>query len=99
MAEKIKQGDLEVTHKVNNGSPTAIVVQTFVDMASQITRLISEQQQLVNAVSHELRTPLSRLKFSLAMMKNIETEQLNEITEDVQEMENLIDEMLGLRPY
>jgi len=95
MAEKITLGDLEVKQKVNTGSPTAIVVQTFVDMASQITRLIAEQQQLVNAVSHELRTPLSRLRFSLAMMKNIDPIQLDEINKDVQEMENLIDEMLG----
>lgn len=95
MAEKITLGDLEVTNKVNAGSPTAIVVQTFIDMASQITRLIAEQQQLVNAVSHELRTPLSRLRFSLAMMNNIEPPQLAEINQDVQEMENLIDEMLG----
>jgi two-component system OmpR family sensor kinase len=95
MAEKITLGDLEVTQKVNTGSPTAIVVQTFVDMASRITRLIAEQQQLVNAVSHELRTPLSRLRFSLAMMKNIDPTQLSEINNDVQEMENLIEEMLG----
>jgi len=95
MAEKITLGDLEITHKVNTGSPTAIVVQTFVDMARQITRLIAEQQQLVNAVSHELRTPLSRLRFSLAMMENIEPAQITEINKDVKEMENLIDEMLG----
>ena len=95
MAEKITLGDLEVSQKVNIGSPTAIVVQTFIDMASRITRLIAEQQQLVNAVSHELRTPLSRLRFSLAMMKNIDAEQLSDINKDVQEMENLIDEMLG----
>ena len=87
MAEKITLGDLEVSQKVNIGSPTAIVVQTFIDMASRITRLIAEQQQLVNAVSHELRTPLSRLRFSLAMMKNIDAEQLSDINKDVQEME------------
>jgi two-component system OmpR family sensor kinase len=95
MAERITLGDLEVSQKVNAGSPTAIVVQTFVDMASRITRLIAEQQQLVNAVSHELRTPLSRLRFSLAMMKNIDATQLSDINKDVQEMENLIEEMLG----
>lgn len=95
MAEKITLGDLEVSQTVNVGSPSAIVVQTFIDMARRITHLIAEQQQLVNAVSHELRTPLSRLRFSLAMMKNIDTEQQSDINKDVQEMENLIDEMLG----
>ncbi|NQY88414.1 MAG: hypothetical protein HRT51_11840 [Colwellia sp.] len=95
MAEKITLGDLVVTHKVNTGSPTAIVVQTFVDMASRITHLIAEQQQLVNAVSHELRTPLSRLRFSLALMKDVNPAELAEINKDVKEMETLIDEMLG----
>lgn len=95
MAEKITSGDLEITQKVNTRSPTAIVVQTFVDMASRIIHLIAEQQQLVNAVSHELRTPLSRLQFSLAMIDNINPTQLTEIKKDVQEMETLIDEMLG----
>jgi two-component system OmpR family sensor kinase len=95
MAEKITSGDLEVMQKINTRSPTAIVVQTFVDMASRITHLIAEQQQLVNAVSHELRTPLSRLRFSLAMIENIDPAQLTDINKDVQEMENLIDEMLG----
>jgi two-component system OmpR family sensor kinase len=95
MAEKITSGDLEVTQKINTRSPTAIVVQTFADMASRITHLIAEQQQLVNAVSHELRTPLSRLRFSLALIENIKPTQLAEVNKDVQEMENLIDEMLG----
>ncbi|MBL4764660.1 MAG: hypothetical protein JKX67_05195 [Colwellia sp.] len=95
MAEKITLGDLAVTHKVNTGSPTAIVVQTFIDMASRITHLIAEQQQLVNAVSHELRTPLSRLRFSLALMKDVNPAELAEINKDVHEMETLIDEMLG----
>lgn len=95
MAEKITSGDLEVTKRINTRSPTAIVVQTFADMASRITDLIAEQQQLVNAVSHELRTPLSRLRFSIAMIDNIKPTQLTEINKDVQEMETLIDEMLG----
>lgn len=95
MAEKISLGDLEVKQKVNKGSPTAVVVQTFVDMASRITSLIAEQKQLVNAVSHELRTPLSRLRFSLAMIDGVAPEKIAEINKDVQEMESLIDEMLG----
>jgi two-component system OmpR family sensor kinase len=95
MAEKITSGDLEISQKINTRSPTAIVVQTFVDMASRITHLIAEQQQLVNAVSHELRTPLSRLRFSLAMLDKVKPTQLTDINKDVQEMETLIDEMLG----
>ncbi len=95
MAEKISDGNLIIDAQVNNHSPTAIVVQTVHDMASRISRLLSEQKQLVNAVSHELRTPLSRLRFSLAIMENVQPQQVEEITTDLQEMENLVDEMLS----
>jgi len=95
MAKEIANGNLNVTTQVNKHSPTAIVVQTFHEMASRISRLLSEQKQLVNAVSHELRTPLSRLRFSLAIMENVQPQQVKEITTDLQEMENLVDEMLS----
>ena len=95
MAKKIANGDLSTNNHVNKHSPTAIVVQTFHDMAGRISRLLSEQRQLVNAVSHELRTPLSRLRFSLAIMENVHPQQVEEIKTDLQEMENLVDEMLS----
>lgn len=95
MAERIAKGDLEIMSQVNTRSPTAIVVQTFADMAKRITRLLLDQKQLVNAVSHELRTPLARIKFSLAMLPESSKEQVVEISTDVDEMEKLIDEMLG----
>ncbi len=95
MANHIAAGNLEVACVINKRSPTAVVVQTFQDMASRITRLLSEQTQLVNAVSHELRTPLSRLQFSLAVMKKENVKQVQQISQDVQEMENLIEEMLN----
>ncbi len=95
MAKDITGGSLTIAEPVNTHSPTALVVQTFHDMASRISRLLSEQKQLVNAVSHELRTPLARLRFSIAMMENLSPEQVKEITTDLQEMELLVDEMLS----
>ncbi|MCJ8319060.1 MAG: ATP-binding protein [Colwellia sp.] len=95
MANHITAGNLEVACTINKRSPTAVVVQTFQDMANRITRLLSEQTQLVNAVSHELRTPLSRLRFSLAVMNKENAKQVEDITQDVQEMESLIEEMLN----
>ena len=95
MAKEIANGNLAIENKVNKHSPTAIVVQTFHEMARRISRLLSEQTQLVNAVSHELRTPLSRLRFSLAIMENVPPEQVKEINTDLQEMENLVDEILS----
>mgnify|MGYP000343768764 CR=1 FL=1 len=62
MAKQISQGNLNVLTQVNKRSPTAVVVNTFQQMAKRITRLLSEQTQLVNAVSHELRTPLYSIR-------------------------------------
>ena len=95
MANGIAIGNLEMSYAINQRSPTAIVVQTFQNMANRITRLLSEQTQLVNAVSHELRTPLARLRFSLALISKENSIQVNDITQDVQEMESLIEEMLN----
>lgn len=95
MADHIAAGDLEVTCSVNKSSPTAVIVKTFQNMAQRITRLLSEQKQLVNAVSHELRTPLSRLHFSLAMMNDNTSQQVKDISQDVHEIESLIEEMLN----
>ncbi|WP_057830342.1 ATP-binding protein [Colwellia sp. TT2012] len=95
MANDISAGNLAINCQVNKSSPTAIVVQTFQSMAQRITHLLSEQTQLVNAVSHELRTPMSRLRFSVAMLDNAKPEQIAGISNDLQEMETLVDEMLN----
>jgi len=95
MARDISAGNLAISCRINKSSPTAIVVQTFQNMAKRITQLLLEQTQLVNAVSHELRTPMSRLRFSLAMLDNAKPEQVTGISNDLQEMETLVDEMLS----
>ena len=95
MASDISAGNLAISCQINKRSPTAIVVQTFQNMAKRITQLLLEQTQLVNAVSHELRTPMSRLRFSLAMLDNTKPEQIAGISSDLQEMETLVDEMLN----
>jgi two-component system OmpR family sensor kinase len=95
MASDISAGNLAISCQINKSSPTAIVVQTFQNMAKRITQLLLEQTQLVNAVSHELRTPMSRLRFSLAMLDNAKPEQVAGISNDLQEMETLVDEMLS----
>ena len=94
IAKEIEKGNFQLNYQVNKHSPTAVIVQTFQQLTQHITRLLLEQKHLINAVSHELRTPLARLRFSAAMMDNIQPEQLAEITTDIKEMEKLVDEML-----
>ncbi|MGJ8691701.1 MAG: ATP-binding protein [Thalassotalea sp.] len=95
MADDVEQGNLNISCKVNKHSPTKVVVESFQQMAQRITALLKEQSHLINAVSHELRTPLSRLRFTLAMAKEIPSQQLTDITTDIDEMEQLVDEILN----
>ncbi len=68
-------------------------------MAQRIRHLIDLQKDLSNVLSHEMRTPLSRVKFSLALLRDthLTTEQSQElegVANDVLELERLITAML-----
>jgi len=68
-------------------------------MAARIRRLIEAHKELTNAVSHELRTPLARTKFALQMLDSIKDDEKRakyqkQISNDVCELEELINEML-----
>lgn len=80
---------------VKKSSSVYPLASSFQSMAEQISQLIEEQRQLVNAVSHDLRTPLSRIKFSFGLLPKNTLEQLPDVREDINELEKLIDELLS----
>lgn len=82
-----------------NSSMMKPMVGAFNMMAERIKRLIDAHKELTNAVAHELRTPLARSKFALQMISTVKTEEkkekyLQQITSDVSELDELINEML-----
>lgn len=93
-AKQFGTGHFDGTIPVGKSSVIYPLVKTFQAMAEQISRLIEEQRQLSNAVSHDLRTPLSRLKFSIAMLKD-NADQVEDMKQDVDEIEKLVDEVLS----
>ena len=95
VSEKVKNNDFDLPKYQKYRSPISNIIQTTHEMTNRITTLLSEQKQLINAVSHELRTPLSRLHFSIAMEDSLDEKQKGEITQDVTEIEGLVDEMLA----
>ena len=95
VTEQLAQGNLNVERKTSRFSAISDLTEQFHIMAQKVANLMTDQKQLVNAVSHELRTPLARLKFALAMLQSAQPEQVSGMQQDVQEMESLIDEMLG----
>lgn len=70
------------------------LANSFNAMQGQIQHLLSLQRELTRAVSHDLRTPLARMKFSLAMQSDTKALDTASLTEDVVEMEQLVETLL-----
>jgi len=67
--------------------------QAFNLMRERIQRQIQQRTEMLAGVSHDLRTPLTRMKLQLAMMEN--AEGIAELTEDVAEMERMVEGYLA----
>ena len=73
--------------------------QSFNKMATRVEHLVKGHKELSNAVAHELRTPISRIRFELDMMQleqdhAIRDEYMYGISENVDELADLVDELL-----
>ncbi|MEM1427844.1 MAG: ATP-binding protein [Pseudomonadota bacterium] len=64
----------------------------FLDMRNRIERQIEQRTLMLSGISHDLRTPLTRMRLGLSMLP--ESEDVAEMTRDVEEMEALIDAFL-----
>jgi len=81
-------------------SPLYPLARAFNQMAQRLRELLSSHRDMTNAVSHELRTPLARMKFALALLEGEplaerSRRQLHSLTQDVAEMEALINSLLA----
>lgn len=93
------KGDFDSVAPPAKSSMVAPMNISFNMMAARISRLIKAHKELSSAVSHELRTPLARTKFALEMLDTIKDDEKRikyrkQITNDVSELEELINEML-----
>lgn len=64
----------------------------FLAMRDRIKRQIQQRTEMLAGVGHDLRTPLTRMRLQLAMLR--ETEGVADLTNDVAEMERMIDDYL-----
>jgi signal transduction histidine kinase len=74
--------------------------QSFNTMAARIKRLFQSHKHLTNAVSHELRSPITRIRFQLELLSEMGNTQasnqlLVEISNNLDDMDQLVDEMLS----
>ncbi len=64
----------------------------FDKMRKRIERHINQRTEMLSGISHDLRTPLTRMKLQTAFIKDKETEK--KLTEDINEMEKMLNEYL-----
>ncbi len=64
----------------------------FDKMRKRIERHINQRTEMLSGISHDLRTPLTRMKLQTAFIKDKET--VKKLTEDINEMEKMLNEYL-----
>ena len=64
----------------------------FDKMRKRIKRHLKQRSEMLSGISHDLRTPLTRIKLQLALIKDKKIS--NELSEDVDEMEKMLNEYL-----
>ncbi len=69
--------------------------RAFNIMRDRIQRQISQRTDMLAGVSHDLRTPLTRMKLQLAMMANANPEDIAALSEDLGEMERMLESYLA----
>ena len=64
----------------------------FDKMRKRIIRHLNQRSEMLSGISHDLRTPLTRMKLQIAFIKD--KELANKLTEDINEMEKMLNEYL-----
>jgi two-component system, OmpR family, osmolarity sensor histidine kinase EnvZ len=64
----------------------------FDRMRKRIIRHLNQRSEMLSGISHDLRTPLTRIKLQLAFIKD--QNLVNKVSEDVNEMEKMLNEYL-----
>tara|TARA_B110001452_G_scaffold126856_1_gene105371 strand:+ start:189 stop:1502 length:1314 start_codon:yes stop_codon:yes gene_type:complete len=64
----------------------------FDKMRKRIMRHLNQRSEMLSGISHDLRTPLTRIKLQLAFIKDKNI--VNKLSDDVQEMEKMLNEYL-----
>ncbi|MEI6187423.1 MAG: histidine kinase dimerization/phospho-acceptor domain-containing protein, partial [Alphaproteobacteria bacterium] len=91
-AEKFGTGLSIESFKPEGAIEVRKVGLAFLEMKQRIENQIKQRTEMLAGVSHDLRTPITRIKLQLAIMK--QSEALQEINHDIQDMENIINDYL-----
>lgn len=105
VAHRFVAGDLTARLRLPGVLAMENIASAFNYMAEKTQGLINSQKDLLNSVAHEIRTPLSRIRFSLAMLrektKSFEDglHHIDDIETDITEVSDLVDEILTYQRF
>ena len=91
-AEKFGKGEEIEEFKPSGAAEIRQAGYEFDKMRKRIIRHSNQRSEMLSGISHDLRTPLTRMKLQIAFIK--EKELANKLSEDINEMEKMLNEYL-----
>ncbi len=90
--KRMGAGDLSYRVPVRANNDLGTLAGSINTMAADIEKMLDAKRQLLLGASHELRSPLTRARIATEMLP--ESSNRHRLTEDLQEMEKLIADLL-----
>ena len=91
-AEKFGRGEDVEEYKPSGAAEIRQAGFEFDRMRKRIIRHLNQRTEMLSGISHDLRTPLTRMKLQLAFIKDKELS--SKLSEDINEMEKMLNEYL-----
>ena len=92
VAEKFGKGEEIEEYKPSGAAEIRQAGYEFDRMRKRIVMHLNQRSEMLSGISHDLRTPLTRMKLQIAFIKD--KELANKLTEDINEMEKMLNEYL-----
>ena len=92
VAEKFGKGEEIEEFKPSGAAEIRQAGYEFDKMRKRILRHLNQRSEMLSGISHDLRTPLTRMKLQIAFIKD--EELAKKLTEDINEMEKMLNEYL-----
>ncbi len=91
-AERFGKGEDIEEFKPSGAAEIRQAGYEFDKMRKRIVRHLNQRSEMLSGISHDLRTPLTRMKLQIAFIKD--KDLANKLTEDINEMEKMLNEYL-----
>ena len=92
VAEKFGKGEEIEEYKPSGAAEIRQAGYEFERMRKRINRHLNQRSEMLSGISHDLRTPLTRMKLQIAFIKD--KDLASKLTEDINEMEKMLNEYL-----